>query len=76
MTVSSNMVVVQKGCMVNMVLAISGRMDEYHSLSYRWFKRDRLHLDYHLVRDPYQLALWSGLKTDRSSAPTRLIRVE
>ena len=62
--------------MVSMVLAISGRTGHFHLLRYRLVNMDRLHLDYHLVRDPYQLALWSGLKIHRSSAATILIRVE
>ena len=62
--------------MVNMVLAISGRMDIFHQLHYRLFKMDRLHFDYHFVRYSHHLARWSDLKTHRSNDPTRLIRVE
>ncbi len=54
-----------------MVLAISGTTDHFHPLRYRSFKMDRLRLDYHLVMDPYHLALWLGLKTQRGSDPTR-----
>jgi len=59
-----------------MVLAISGRADYFHLLRYRLVNMGRLHLDYHLVRDSHHLALWSDLKTHRSTDPTRLIRVE
>jgi hypothetical protein len=62
--------------MANMVLAISGRTDHFHPLRYQLAKMDCLHLGYHLVRDAYHLALWLGLKTQRGTDPTRLIRVD
>ena len=62
--------------MANLVLAISGRTDHFQSLRYRLVKIDRLYLGYHLVRDLYHLALWSGLKTHRGTDPTKLNRVD
>ena len=59
-----------------MVLAVCCRTDQFHPLRYQLFKLDRLHLGYHLVRDPYHLALWLGLKTHRDNDPTRLIRAD
>jgi len=62
--------------MVNMVLAISGKIDHFNALRYLLTKIDRLYFDYHLVRFLHHLAQWSDLKTHRSTDPTRLIRVE
>ena len=62
--------------MATLAIAVSGRTDNFHQLRYRLLKKDSLHLDYHLVRDPYQLALWLGLKTHRDNDPTRLIRAD
>jgi hypothetical protein len=62
--------------MANMVLALSGKTDHFHSLRYQLAKMDRLHLGYHLLRYSHHFVLWSDLKTHRGNDPTRLIRVE
>jgi hypothetical protein len=73
---SSNFIMVKEFVLVVWLQPLAALQTISIYKSYGSFKMDCLGLEHHLVRDPHQFALSLGLKTQRGSDPTRLIRVD